>query len=78
MIELHDDRVYLLYKFDMTEFGENHTKVLGVFKTSQAARDYLCEYIREEYDIGDEIADQDLTNEVMGVEFLIESEWVTE
>ena len=79
MIELHDERVYLLYKYDMTEFGENHSKVLGVFSNSDAAEQYMFSYIREEYDIEDDIADEDLQKEMMGViEFEISQYWVIE
>jgi hypothetical protein len=78
VIELHDERVYLLYKYDMTEFGENYSKVLGVFANTDAAQQYMFSYIREEYDIEDDIADEDLQKEMGVIEFEISQYWVIE
>ena len=59
--------VYVLAKGEDYEDDE----ILGVFASKESAERYKIEFIREFFDIEDDIADEDLENELFAVTFTI-------
>ena len=62
--------VYVLSCYDCRS-GED-SEILGVFKEHEDAVTYKNEYIREMFDIEEEILDKDLDDEIDGIEFNVE------
>ena len=61
------NNVYVLAKGEDYEDDE----ILGVFASKESAEQYKIEFIREFFDIEDEIADEDLEDELCAVTFTI-------
>ena len=59
--------VYVLAKGEDYEDDE----ILGVFASKESAERYKIEFIREFFDIEDDIADEDLEDELFAVTFTI-------
>lgn len=69
-MKLNNDYVFVLKCYDC-QSGDD-SEILGVFKHKEDAVYFKNEYIREMFDIEEEIPDEDLVNEVSGIEFNIE------
>jgi hypothetical protein len=61
--------VYVLTKF---EFDETDMEILGVFASKESAVHYKNEFIREFFDIEEDVSDESLEDELMDVEFSIQ------
>lgn len=68
-----NERVFVLTQFD--EYDPTVDAIMGIFKTKESAIAYRNEFIRETYDVPDDIPDEELEIEVEA-EFNIESYWV--
>jgi len=60
--------VYVLTKF---EHYETEMEILGVFATKDSAEQYKNQFIREVFDIEEDVIDADLENELLDVTFTI-------
>lgn len=66
--------VYVLTKF---EDYETDMEILGVFASKESATQYKNEFIREFFDIEDDVSDADLEDEPSDVSFTIQKYGVT-
>ena len=66
--------VYVLTKF---EDYETDMEILGVFASKESAAQYKNEFIREFFDIEDDVSDADLEDELSDVSFTIQKYEVT-
>ena len=66
--------VYVLTKF---EDYETDMEILGVFASKESAAQYKNEFIREFFDIEDDVSDADLEDELSDVSFTIQKYGVT-
>jgi len=62
--------VYVLTKF---EDYETDMEILGVFASKESAVHYKNEFIREFFDIEEDISDESLEDELMDVTFTIQN-----
>ena len=62
--------VYVLTKF---EDYETDMEILGVFATEESAVQYKNEFIREFFDIEEDVRDESLEDDLMGVAFTIQN-----
>jgi len=58
----------------LTKFEEYETdvEILGVFASKESAVQYKNEFIREFFDIEEDVSDENLENELMDVTFTIQ------
>jgi len=63
------NNVYVLTKF---EDYETDVEILGVFASKESAVQYKNEFIREFFDIEEDVSDENLENELMDVTFTIQ------
>ena len=68
------NNVYVLTKF---EDYETDVEILGVFASKESAVQYKNEFIREFFDIENDVVDADLEDELSDVSFTIQKYWVT-
>jgi len=61
--------VYVLTKF---EHYETEMEILGVFASKESAVQYKNEFIREVFEIEEDVIDADLEDELMDVTFTIQ------
>lgn len=66
--------VYVLTKF---EDYETDMEILGVFASKESAAQYKNEFIREFFDIENDVVDADLEDELSDVSFTIQKYGVT-
>ena len=66
--------VYVLTKF---EDYETDMEILGVFASKESAAQYKNEFLREFFDIEDDVSDADLEDELSDVSFTIQKYGVT-
>jgi len=68
------NNVYVLTKF---EDYETDMEILGVFASKESAAQYKNEFIREFFDIENDVVDADLEDELSDVSFTIQKYEVT-
>ena len=68
------NNVYVLTKF---EDYETDMEILGVFASKESAAQYKNEFIREFFDIENDVVDADLEDELSDVSFTIQKYGVT-
>ena len=68
------NNVYVLTKF---EDYETDVEILGVFASKESAVQYKNEFIREFFDIENDVVDADLEDELSDVSFTIQKYGVT-
>ena len=68
------NNVYVLTKF---EEYETDVEILGVFASKESAAQYKNEFIREFFDIENDVVDADLEDELSDVSFTIQKYGVT-
>jgi hypothetical protein len=63
----------------LTKFEDYETdvEILGVFASKESAVQYKNEFIREFFDIENDVVDADLEDELSDVSFTIQKYWVT-
>lgn len=64
------NEVYILEIYDPDD-DSGQSPILGVFNSKESAEVYRNEYIRDRYSIEEDFSDQDLHDEIVGIEFHI-------